>query len=89
MSIRATTALAAAILLCTGASASAATKRQKPRSIGAAHALMQSSHIPATDVRWVSWSCENRPKRRACGSTSDSGTAAGSSFEPAINSLSS
>ena len=29
MSIRATTALAAAILLCTGAAASAATKRQK------------------------------------------------------------
>jgi hypothetical protein len=32
MSIRATTALAAAILLCTGASASAATKRQKTRT---------------------------------------------------------
>ena len=33
MSIRAITALVAAILLCTGAAASAATKRQKPTTV--------------------------------------------------------
>ena len=47
MSIRAMSALVAAILLCTGTAASAATKRQKRRSIEAVHALRRSFRVPA------------------------------------------